>query len=113
MTTPTTPTNPCPTTATPNPRPQAPSPPSSWRGSIPPSRHQAVQTRRAISPRMQLLSPPSAPPAGLSPAVMSAVIPPDPRFGSAGRARPLVAYDAGLPAPPLPPHAPGATVQHL
>jgi hypothetical protein len=109
----TTPTNTSSTTSTPNPRPQAPSHPPSSPGAIPPSRHQAVQTRRAISPRMQLLSPPSAPPAGLTVAVMSGVVPPDPRFGSAGRARPLVAYDAGLRPPPLPPDAPGGTVQHL
>ena len=62
---------------------------------------------------MQLLSPPGSPPAGLTLAVMSAVVPPDPRFGSAGRARPLVAYDAGLRPPPLPAAAPGGAVQHL
>ena len=44
---------------------------------------------------------------------MSTVVPPDPRFGSAGRGRPLVAYDAGLRPPPLPADAPGGAVQHL
>ena len=112
----TAPTNSSSTTSTPNPRQEAPThPPSSpsLPDSIPASRHQAVQTRRAISPRTQLLSPPGAPPAGLTLTVMSAVVPPDPRFGSAGRARPLVAYDAGLRPPPLPAAAPGWAVQHL
>jgi hypothetical protein len=80
---------------------------------IPPSRLQAVQTRRSINPRIQLLSPPGSLPAGLTPTVLSTVVPPDPRFGVAGRVRPLVAYDAGLPPPPLPADSSGRTLQHL
>jgi hypothetical protein len=98
---------------TPPPRDPPAAAQSSSQDSIPASRHQAVHTRRATSPRMQLLSPPGSLPAGLTPAVLSAVVPPDPRFGSAGRARPLVAYDAGLPPPPLPPDASGRAVQHV
>ena len=111
----TTPTNTSSTTSPPNPRTGGAVPPAELAasGSMPASRRQAVQTRRAISPRTQLLSPPGSPPAGLTVAVMSAVVPPDPRFGSAGRARPLVAYDAGLRPPPLPAAAPGWAVQYL
>ncbi|HEX2297325.1 MAG TPA: site-specific integrase, partial [Pseudonocardiaceae bacterium] len=43
--------------------------------------------------------------------MLSTVVPPDPRFGVAGRVRPLVAYDAGLPPPPS--DAAGRAVQHL
>jgi integrase len=80
---------------------------------LPPSRRQAVETRRSTSPRIQLLSPPGSPPAGLTPTVISGVIPPDGRFGPRGRVRPLLAYDAGLPPPPLPPDANGLALQHL
>ncbi len=80
---------------------------------IPPSRQQAVETRRLISPRIQLLSPPGSLPDGLTPTVLSTVVPPDPRFGVAGRVRPLVAYDAGLPPPPLPADAAGRALQHF
>ncbi|MCE3556304.1 site-specific integrase [Pseudonocardia sp. RS11V-5] len=90
-----------------------PASPAGSQSSIPGSRQQAVQTRRALSPRMQLLSPPGSPPAGLTPAVLSGVVPPDPRYGARGRARPLVAYDAGLPPPPLAPDAAGWAVQDL
>ena len=69
------------------------------------SRQQADATRRAGSPRMQLLSAPGTP--------VAAAIPPDHRYGPGGVVRPLVAYDAGLPPPPLPDDAPGRAVQLL
>jgi hypothetical protein len=98
------------------PRPSSPtSPPGTSLGDpgIPPSRRQAVQTRRATHPRVQLLTPPGARPIGGLTPVMSASVPEDDRFGPAGRVRLLVAYDAGLPPPPLPPGAPGHEPQQL
>jgi integrase len=71
---------------------------------VPASRSLAAATRRASSPRIQLLSPPGSP--------MAQAIRPDDRFGPGGRVRPLLAYDAGLPPPAMPNDAPGVALQH-
>src|SRR5690606_11905516 len=93
--------------------PTSPASTSFGDAGIPPSRQQAVQTRRATHPRVQLLTPPGARPIGLTPEVLPASVPPDDRFGPGGRVRLLVAYDAGLRPPPLPPDAPGHELQQL
>lgn len=81
------------------------------RPSIPAARIAANATRRATAPSVQLLSPSGTP---LDSVVAREPVAADPRYGPSGtRARPVTAYDAGLPPPPLPPDASGAALQFL
>lgn len=73
------------------------------------SQVQAHRTRSASSSAMQWLSPPATRPAFLTDAPLA----PDPRYGRAGRVRMLLAYDVGLPPPPLPEDSIGARLQPL
>lgn len=70
-----------------------------------PARQQAAATRRAMSPKVQLLSRPDSP--------HLAAISADSRYGPAGQVRPLWGYDANHAPPPLPVGARGAMMQSL
>jgi integrase len=72
---------------------------------VPPSRQQATATRHASGRRIRLLSAPDS--------EFARAVPPDDRFGISGRVRCLLAYDANMPPPPLPPRAVGHAFQRL
>lgn len=69
------------------------------------SRQAANRTRTASGPSVKLLLSPSSP--------LRVGLVPDSRFGPAGRARMLPAYDLGTPPPELPAGAVGRDVQRL